>query len=374
MELFFTDDNFKIGGHSFPKVPFFVDDQFRLIDEINEFFTNDLLVDGRINSPKTWKSYAYWLSDFLQWAEGNGVNWKSACKKEIIAYRNWSLEDCGLAPETVNSRIGVLKRFYAYAVHSGIVETNPISQVESKAFAHSDSDLLSHAHKIKLKRNDLSVKVSHELPKVYADHEIKRLFAAVKSERLRLMMRLMLECGLRREEVASLPASVVEDAIESARQQGPGSEVKFYLPAHICKGGKARTVILSYPTAVKLMQYRATVRPKLVKKYKAKHKAAPEAFWLTQLGTAYKAESLTTDVERLGVKANVKDAYPHRFRHTFATTLYAVTGDLRLVQKLLGHSHIQTTTVYEHTAAVDQMGFFADYQRHIDGMISGGAV
>jgi len=124
---------------------------------------------------------------------------------------------------------------------------------------------------------------------------------------------------------------------------------------------------------MKLMQYRATIRPKLVKKYKAKNKSAPEAFWLTQLGTAFKTESLTTEIERLGEKANVKDAYPHRFRHTFATTLYAITGDLRLVQKLLGHSNIQTTTVYEHTAAVDQMGFFADYQRHIDAMISGGA-
>lgn len=373
MELFFTDDNFKIGGHSFPKVPFFVDDQYRLIDEVNEFFTNDLLVDGRIGSPKTWKSYAYWLSDFLQWAEGNGVNWKTACKQEIIAYRNWSLEDCGLAPETVNSRITALKRFYTYAVRSGIVETNPISEVDSKAYAHADSDFLSHAHKITLKRNDLSVKVTHELPKVYSDSEVRRLFGATKSERLKLMMRLMLECGLRREEVVNLPTSAVEDAIQSAQQNGPGSEINFYLPARICKGGKARTVILSYPTAMKLMQYRATIRPKLVKKYKAKNKSAPEAFWLTQLGTAFKTESLTTEIERLGEKANVKDAYPHRFRHTFATTLYAITGDLRLVQKLLGHSNIQTTTVYEHTAAVDQMGFFADYQRHIDAMISGGA-
>lgn len=373
MELFFTDDKFKIGGHSFPKVPFFVDEQYRLLDEINEFFTNDLLVDGQINSPKTWKSYAYWLSDFLQWAEGNGVNWTTAEKKEIVAYRNWSLEVCGLAPETVNARIGVLKRFYSYAVRSGLAQTNPIEEVASKSSAHDDSDSLSHAHKITLKRNDLSVKVSHELPQVFSDHEVKRLFSAVKSERLRLMMRLMLECGLRRDEVASLPSSAVENAIQSAQQQGPGSEIKFFLPAQICKGGKARSVILSYPTAMKLMQYRATMRPKLVKKYKAKQKTAPEAFWLTRLGTAYKAESLTTEIERLGVKANVKSAGPHKFRHTFATTLYAITGDLRLVQKLLGHSHIQTTTVYEHTAAVDQMGFFADYQRHLDGMISEGA-
>lgn len=373
MEIFFTDKNFKIGGHSFPGVPFFVDSEYRLLDDLNEFFTNDLLVDGKINSPKTWKSYAYWLNDYLQWAVNNGIDWKAVSKKEIVAYRNWSLEECGLSPNTVNSRLTVIKRFYAYAVRESLVDNNPVTEVDSMVWMATDSDLLSHTHRHKLKRNDLSVKVSHELPQIFSDIEIKRLFNA-SSERLWLMMRLMLECGLRRTEVAMLPAKVIEEAIRSAQELGPHSEIPLYLPAQICKGNKARTVILSYPTAMKLMQYRATIRPKLVKKYKAKNKVEPDAFWLTRLGSAYNSESLTYEISKLAEKAGVEDAHPHKFRHTFATTLYSVTRDLRLVQKLLGHSHIQTTTVYEHTAAVDRLGFFADYQKQIDEMISGGAI
>jgi integrase/recombinase XerD len=208
VEIFFTDKNFKIGGHSFPGVPFFVDSEYHLLDDLNEFFTNDLLVDGKINSPKTWKSYAYWLNDYLQWAVNNGIDWKAASKKEIVAYRNWSLEECGLSPTTVNSRLTVIKRFYAYAVRERLVDNNPVTEVDASAWMPTDSDLLSHTHKLKLKRNDLSVKVSHELPKIFSDIEIKRLFNAASSERLWLMMRLMLECGLRREEVARLPAKV----------------------------------------------------------------------------------------------------------------------------------------------------------------------
>jgi len=371
MELFFTNQEYKIGGQSFSGIPFFVDGEYKLMDELNDFFSNDLLVDGNISSKKTWKTYAYWIHDFMQWAESNQIDWKQAKKKEVVAYRNWSLEDCELSPVTVNARLSCLKRFYKFAVNSNLVDINPITEIESNGYMHQDSDLLSHTGKIKLKRNDLSLKVNNELPKIYSEAEIKRLFIAVKSNRLSLMMRLMLECGLRREEVTSLPEKLMLNLISDAQKSGPNSEIKLPLPAEICKGKKPRTVIISYGTAMKLMQYRATERPKLVKRYKEKNKSKPTAFWLTQLGTEYSVESLTTEIARLGVKANVDDAKPHKFRHTFATLLYAITGDLRLVQKLLGHSHIQTTTVYEHTAAIDQMGFFDDYQKHIDSLMSG---
>lgn len=41
----------------------------------------------------------------------------------------------------------------------------------------------------------------------------------------------------------------------------------------------------------------------------------------------------------------MKKLYPHLLRHTFATKL-AETADITVVQKLLGHSSINTTMVY----------------------------
>ena len=37
---------------------------------------------------------------------------------------------------------------------------------------------------------------------------------------------------------------------------------------------------------------------------------------------------------------------PHKLRSTYAMGMLNATGNLSLVQKQLGHSHIETTTIY----------------------------
>ena len=51
-------------------------------------------------------------------------------------------------------------------------------------------------------------------------------------------------------------------------------------------------------------------------------------------------------------RAGVTGAHPHRWRHTAATHLYEETGDLYLVQTLLGHSGIQTTEIYAKVSPI----------------------
>jgi integrase/recombinase XerD len=66
-----------------------------------------------------------------------------------------------------------------------------------------------------------------------------------------------------------------------------------------------------------------------------------------------KGKYSTVSVERM-IRELSRDAginrkvTPHTLRHTFATTILKNGGDIRFIQKLLGHSSIGTTEIYTH--------------------------
>lgn len=59
-------------------------------------------------------------------------------------------------------------------------------------------------------------------------------------------------------------------------------------------------------------------------------------------------------IETYRVKAGIeKHISAHTFRHSYATALLRETGNLSLVQRVLGHEDISTTQVYVHLSDRD---------------------
>ena len=51
-------------------------------------------------------------------------------------------------------------------------------------------------------------------------------------------------------------------------------------------------------------------------------------------------------MDKICQRAGLERMHPHQLRHTFAKGLYEATNDIRLVQDLLGHEHVNTTQIY----------------------------
>nr|WP_279349760.1 tyrosine-type recombinase/integrase [Salinibacter sp.] len=79
----------------------------------------------------------------------------------------------------------------------------------------------------------------------------------------------------------------------------------------------------------------------------------PESDYLlpTSKGTKVDTSQLRRSVKRYAKDADIAEVErvsPHTLRHTFATRLLEATGNIRKVQKALGHSDLSTTMLYTH--------------------------
>jgi integrase/recombinase XerD len=106
----------------------------------------------------------------------------------------------------------------------------------------------------------------------------------------------------------------------------------------------------------------------LLRSWKARRPVTSEFLFTTLHGTPVKDRDLRAMVKRRAQKVGItKDVHPHMLRHTFATDLYRVTKDIRLVQKTLGHADLSTTMIYTHLVDDDVAHAMRTF-RHIESL------
>jgi integrase/recombinase XerD len=182
-----------------------------------------------------------------------------------------------------------------------------------------------------------SPKQPRRLPKLLSEAQVEALLAAPATEttlglRDRAMLETLYATGLRVSELVGLRLSQVSVDTGVVRVVG--------------KGSKERLVPLGDEAVEWLQRYSKEARPMLA------GSAKNECVFLTNRHTPLTRQAFWALIKRYAIKSGIAPAAlsPHVLRHAFATHLLNHGADLRVVQLLLGHADITTTTIYTHVA------------------------
>jgi integrase/recombinase XerD len=174
---------------------------------------------------------------------------------------------------------------------------------------------------------------------VLSDQEYAAMLSYLPKIHIRdnLIIRLMLQCGLRSGEICAL-------TIDNVWRQGH-IHPAIYLPRGSTKGHRARHVDIPEPVRAAIDSYIALL-------LESCYPVIPGALLFTSHARKFPLCTravgyLTERIGKLSVGRRIK---PHTLRHTYATTLLRYTN-IRVVQMLLGHASVSTTQIYTHPSS-----------------------
>ena len=160
------------------------------------------------------------------------------------------------------------------------------------------------------------------LPVAYTDEQVRNLLRRVRNPIHRTCFAVMYGCGLRLGEAATLEIAAIDKINQLIRVIG--------------KGNIERHVPLPQPVLEQLRKLWKTHR---------------HSRWLfpnrTGAGPVERGVLFRTFKEAAR-EASLPTATSHSLRHSYATRLMEQGVDTRVIQILLGHASITTTTIYTH--------------------------
>jgi len=184
-----------------------------------------------------------------------------------------------------------------------------------------------------------SLKREHKLPVVLSPKECKRLFAAGRILKHRVLLSLIYSAGLRSKELRNLRLPDVDFD-------------RLMIHIRQTKYNKDRYVPLSPLIARGLRKYLAAYHPKTY------------LFNGKTIGSKLSARAvqwaMRETLKRSGIN---KQATVHTLRHSYATHSLEWGMDIDTLRKLLGHAHLSTTLIYLHVARLKASECFSPFDR-----------
>lgn len=244
---------------------------------------------------RTWRDYSYDLKQFVAVVGDRPLG--SITLHDVDRFITQQANR-GFKPSTINRRLVAIMSFYAF---------------------HADEDpslvcpVLPHRH---------ILKQPQRLPRPVQKDSLEKFFAVIDSLRDRAMFLLMLRCGLRISEVAQLELTDLYLEEPRPRLVARG------------KGSKERAVYLS-PQAERALRTYLAERPRAACNF------VFLSYQLAGMSTTAIHKRLMRYRDQAGVYLTA-----HCLRHSFANDLIGADVPVTTVQKLLGHTWLETTQTY----------------------------
>lgn len=267
----------------------------------------------------TLKAYGSDLALFLFYLETHGNLDVSQIRKDVIVDFLAKRQKEGMASSSLARILVAIKMFCRFLKREKVLSANEADFLESP-------------------------KIWQLIPEVLTMQEVQKLLelpdvSTFLGSRDRAILEILYASGLRVSEVCSLNIYDVGD--ESIRVKG--------------KGEKERIVPIASFSLKLVDSYLSSFRNTLTQKQET-------ALFVSTKGHRISRQEIWSLVKGYSKKMGLsREISPHTLRHSFATHLLENGADLRVIQEMLGHSHIATTDRYTHISQKHLSDAFAKF-------------
>lgn len=204
-------------------------------------------------------------------------------------------------------------------------EQGSLKKIDTEAYLNKHPNPVARAALVNwkeyTKQNDLFIPRLRKprkfrLPDYYTQDQQEQLLSGVQ-ERHRLLVWLLADTGCRIGEALNMKHSDLKTDEQRIKVIGKGDKERFIYPS---------------PALLSALRSKPTTKDN------------PYLFPSPQK----QGSPLTPGAVRWQLRRIQNEAHPHKFRHTYATTLLKKKAPLITISKLLGHASITTTSIYTH--------------------------
>ena len=226
-------------------------------------------------------------------------------------------------PKTVKRKIATLKAFFHYLEYIDVLSTTPFSKL------------------------DIRFREPKLLPRTIPAHTIQDFLGTLYTQKKLATSQYQLNCCIRDIAVIELLFATGMRISELCTLRPENMDFTNNTILIYGKGSKERILQIGNPDVLAALSlYKDTFQEDI---------KVCGYFFVNRLQHRLSGQSVRYMINHYANLAGIEQHItPHMFRHSFATLLLEQNVDIRYIQKILGHSSINTTEIYTHVSNVKQ--------------------